>query len=287
MTIGVLAIWRMGANPSSVDLWSRAAAVSRQALEAGALLPVATRLSRWREKGVSFQLRSLSAQPAKPVSQASGNNPFLPYDRQLLVGEVGTAHLLLLNKFPVVPDHLLLLTRQFQSQTAALTEADFVAASELLASADGLLFFNAGIAAGASQPHRHMQLIPSPAPDVDDGFPLAPGLLAGDLPWLSLCRRFDALPDARARGRGWHRFYREALTLLGLGRSDQDPLQPYNLLICRRFMAVIPRSVGRVDGFSVNALGYAGMMLVKDETDAERLQQRSITSVLTACGVTR
>ena len=46
---------------------------------------------------------------------------------------------------------------------------------------------------------------------------------------------------------------------------------PYNLLLTRRWMLLVPRSQEFVVGASVNALGFAGALLVRDEEQKRRL----------------
>lgn len=85
-------------------------------------------------------------------------------------------HLLVLNKFPVIPNHFILATKAFKPQTALLEEDDLEMAYACLkawaagdndadaASRGGRRrlfgFFNSGDASGASQPHRHLQFLP-------------------------------------------------------------------------------------------------------------------------------
>ena len=57
---------------------------------------------------------------------------------------------------------MLLVTRQYEEQTGALDEVDFDAFATCLSDIDGLAFYNSGPVSGASQPHRHMQLVPFP-----------------------------------------------------------------------------------------------------------------------------
>ena len=111
---------------------------------------------------------SPSDAPSPSVSQRSGlvspesTNPFLPYDPELYVGDLPPAHVCLLNKFNVVDHHLLIVTREFEHQETALTPADFAAMWSCLQQIDGLAFYNSGTVAGASQPHKHLQLVPLP-----------------------------------------------------------------------------------------------------------------------------
>jgi len=101
-----------------------------------------------------------------------------PYDKFTFIEEMAPNHNLCLNKFYVYDHHLLLLTRDFQPQVAHLSVDDFLAVVntwELLG--DGaqqqqqkqnqgeelswMAFYNRGFYSGASQPHKHIQLVPS------------------------------------------------------------------------------------------------------------------------------
>ena len=54
------------------------------------------------------------------------------------------------------------MTRAFEEQTDLLNLEDFAALWFCLQEIDGLAFFNGGKIAGASQRHKHLQLIPLP-----------------------------------------------------------------------------------------------------------------------------
>ena len=44
----------------------------------------------------------------------TSGNPFLPYDPALLVAPISPTHVALLNRFNVVDDHFLIVTRSFE-----------------------------------------------------------------------------------------------------------------------------------------------------------------------------
>ena len=72
---------------------------------------------------------------------------------------------MVLNKFPVNPEHFILATKEFKHQTDMLEESDFLAAWKCLqgykeAGEELFGFFNSGEYSGASQPHRHIQFLP-------------------------------------------------------------------------------------------------------------------------------
>ena len=92
-------------------------------------------------------------------------DPFLPYDERLWVAHLPPSHELLLNKFPVSLHHALVVTRAFEEQEDPLTAADLRAAwavVDAMPGAGGMAFFNRGPASGASQRHKHLQIVPLP-----------------------------------------------------------------------------------------------------------------------------
>ena len=80
----------------------------------------------------------------------------------------------MLNKFNVVEHHLLIVTRHFEHQDTPLTPADWEAWWACLAEYDGLGFYNGGTIAGASQTHKHLQLVPLPLAPSGPRIPLEP-----------------------------------------------------------------------------------------------------------------
>src|SRR5699024_7146191 len=107
--------------------------------------------------------------------------PFAPpYDPHLLVGEIPPAHMGLLNKFPALDRHLLIVTRASEPQTDLLTPADCEAVLHMLHGWNGLVYYNGGPQAGASQPHKHLQLIDLPQTPPGSGLSVIEALAADD-----------------------------------------------------------------------------------------------------------
>ena len=50
-----------------------------------------------------------------------------------------------------------------------------------------------------------------------------------------------------------------------------NPLKPYNLLITSEWIALITRKTDRSNGFSINALGFAGYFLGTKKSDVDSL----------------
>lgn len=105
-----------------------------------------------------------------PQRTSPPNNPFLPYDPAMWVCDLSPTHTLLLNKFNLVDHHVLVVTRAYQQQEAMLTHEDWAATHSVLHAMQpgGLAFFNAGPLSGASQPHKHVQVVPLPLADGPD-----------------------------------------------------------------------------------------------------------------------
>ncbi|MGZ5357305.1 MAG: phosphorylase, partial [Solirubrobacterales bacterium] len=235
----------------------------------GALQSIATELHCVDDGGIRFLVRVLASLKQKQREagvRADGAsrgrdraNPFLPHDPRLFVAGLTATHFCLLNKFNVVDSHLLLVTRAFEDQERLLTPADLGAMAVALAEIDGLGFFNGGTAAGASQPHKHLQLVPLPLAREGHGsaLPIEPLLAAvlaaaepgepATVPGLPFRHALLAL-DGRADAAGLNRAYGRLLAAAGLaaadavGAADARPAMPYNLLLTRRWMLIVPRS---------------------------------------------
>ncbi|MEI6359500.1 MAG: ATP adenylyltransferase, partial [Synechococcus sp. ELA619] len=174
--------------------------------------------------------RLLSATPKHLTREGPRPNPFLPWDRELAVAPLGASHLLLLNKYPVQAGHVLVIPQQWQPQHGWLGPADWGAVAEVDGDTGGLWFFNSSPAAGASQPHRHLQLLPRQAGS--PSCPMATQFLAqlkGDQhpwPWrYRLSRRHRCGdPDELMA------LYTDHARTLDLGdpANDSQPRHPYN-----------------------------------------------------------
>lgn len=117
-----------------------------------------------------FQLRFSPALANKPKSSKPKNpsklfDPFEDPPAGLFITSLPPSHFLVLNKFPVIPDHFILATKEFKQQTDFLEKDDLEAAYACLKAYkdDGeelFGFFNSGEHSGASQFHRHIQFLP-------------------------------------------------------------------------------------------------------------------------------
>jgi ATP adenylyltransferase len=192
-----------------------------------------------------------------------------------------------LNKFNVVDHHLLIVTRSFENQQSQLTQKDGEALLIALTEIDGLVFYNAGPAAGASQPHKHLQLIPLSALR-ESRLPIEPLLrfvqmasTTGTVPRLPFRHAYAPLDPGwtdpqKHSGASFLACYRALLRAAGLSvdatAGSHAPTAPYNLLATRRWLLLVPRSQECFEGISINALGFAGALLAKDAAQVALLR---------------
>ena len=220
-------------------------------------------------------------------------NPFLPYEPDMLVADISPTHVCLLNKFTVIDYHLLVVTRAYEDQQSLLTLEDFVALGACMAEIDGLAFYNAGRTAGASQRHKHLQLVPLPLAPIGLPIPIEPALgldmlgrgiqRAARLPFRHALTRLDPgwwerPQDAAAPMLGIYRAMLREVNLAPTEAGDQPG--SYNLLLTRRWMLLAPRAAESYAGISVNALGFAGCLLVHDRQQLALLKRVGPMTVL-------
>jgi len=263
---------------------------SEEAERCGALVPLETEIVP--VPGCEpFVLRRLLSETPKHLRSAGPKlNPFLPWDPALEVERLSDEHVLILNKFPVQRGHVLLIPQRWQPQSGWLSSLDWQTMADVEADTPGLWFFNSCAAAGASQPHRHLQLLPRV--DGEPSCPLAAACSAQLLgsepswPWhyrLSP-RQHSATPQAAAE---LQELYERHQWELGLGSPQQQPqpLQPYNLVIEPTWFMTVVRSQEHWAGMSINALGFAGCLLITPESDTAWLQRHGPQALLAAVAI--
>jgi ATP adenylyltransferase len=292
-------------------LWESVIAQTQQAIDCGALQPIPTEPELIEQGEMRFLVRVAlnlvrkdEAKKRQANNSAGSFNPFLPYDPDLFVADLTETHLCLLNKFNVVDYHLLIVTRAFEEQEARLNLQDFEALGICLSQIEGLGFYNSGEAAGASQRHKHLQLVPLPiAPEegldiplervlpfaqwqdtmTSDGESLRMGTIPS-LPFVHAVIRFDldfASPLAAAQL--LFASYQQLLAKLGV--AQQTAIGAYNLLVTRQWMLMVPRTQEKFEFISVNALGFAGTLFVRNQEQLQRLKAISPLKVLAGVAV--
>ncbi len=268
--------------------WQTVVNQTKHALACGAMKSFDTVQSVIEDHGVQFLVRQAanlarkeeaSKLTAKSMADASAawRDPFSPCEEALRVGDIGKRHFLLLNKFNVLEHHLLVVTTDFEPQDSLIDAGDFAALFACLRQIDGLGFYNGGVVAGSSQPHKHLQLVPIEAPIEtlveavrDNGVFRVP-----QFTFAHAAARLndDALNDAPLVCD----IYRRLLDAIGVA----DHHVPYNLLVTRRWVLAMPRTQSHVEGVAVNALGFAGSLFVRDDAQHRVVQTLGPMELLT------
>ena len=236
----------------------------------------------------------------------------------------GGGYALVLNKFPAFPDHALLITAAAVPQARRLDRDDLDALHRCasvaarvqvnfswnlldgvnnvtisMQAAKGLGFYNSDATAGASQPHRHFQIVPGSSfvgegwdearPPISrdiEALPRNPWRWSGRVPFRPVAQTLPRLAGV-AHGvvllppRATFRvdfstdgaFADALLRAYALLLHDLDLLngESHNLLVGRGWLLVVARRAREANGVDVNALGFAGCLLARDAATFESL----------------
>ncbi|KAK6221526.1 bifunctional AP-4-A phosphorylase/ADP sulfurylase [Pestalotiopsis sp. IQ-011] len=297
---------------------------------------------------VHLQLRfspALASKPKGPEPSSSNKDdankkkPFNPFENPLpsmtVVPRLPPSHALVLNKFAVVPEHSILITRGMKPQAHVLEADDLAAALACVrayASAahghdkgaeavsgggDGVgggsselfVFFNSGPHSGASQPHRHLQLLPVEQMRAGLEDPSSWNVLAEgsdeqlrSLPFAVLREAIGPDTSAEDLHAKYVGLYRRAARLVSPGDGEDVPGEgearfSYNMALTSRAIALCPRVAegapitdrdGREIGqVQLNGTLLAGTALVKNQElyDAIREDPELLSNVLKQIGV--
>ena len=291
-------------------MWQRLTERTEHALQRRALQPINTEQRIIKNAGVEFVVHLAPSLSQKDAAASSPEDrerrtprsfdPFLPPEEDLTVAQISDTHLGVLNKFNVIGNHLLIVTSNYEDQENLLNLRDFEALWTCMSEFEGLGFYNSGRDAGSSQAHKHLQMVPVPLPGSGPSTPIEPLLEAAGthhdtttVPGIPFPHVYAHLHPSLvadpqvAAGETLER-YRSMLA-----RVDIHPVQtgngerasaPYNLLVTRRWMLLVPRSREHVERISVNALGFAGSLFVRDETQLDALLRHGPMHILCEVG---
>mmetsp|Transcript_17133 Transcript_17133/g.22631 ORF Transcript_17133/g.22631 Transcript_17133/m.22631 type:complete len:421 (+) Transcript_17133:47-1309(+) len=279
---------------------------SEETLRIGATSPLSTSFEIIEDGGIEFIWSKANIEAtekkdskatlaneveAKPAP-SSNSDPFdaKTMDMRLFIADVPPQHSLILNKFNTMADHALLVTKEWKSQSWMLTPEDLTALYDTITNINAIGFYNSGAAAGASQAHKHMQMIPldvlqSYRPMADQAIPVD-DLIFGEaasydpgeifmLPSFSFKHGVVMLSEEKMSSwKSEHLFweYQNLLVHTGLlseieeyGAVAENDLENYNLLITEKWMIIVPRSQRKFMGVDVNAMGFIGCLLSRTE----------------------
>ena len=275
------------------QLWEQTVKVSESALACGDLLPIHTTEVSFMEQDIEFVARQVTSLKQKALDTYDRQtfkvkkNPFDPPDPALTIGTIPPHHTVVLNKFRVLNHHLLLITNQFEPQLNLLNFFDFTALAGCMKEFPSLGFYNGGAEAGASQSHKHLQIVPLPIARNQEQLPIT-HLFPAKAPFFQLVSASRLpfqnqicffLPGFIAQdetaGRKIESLYQKALKNIGKisSLSSLEQPFPYNLLVTKDWMLVVPRSKEYYQDISVNALGFVGSFFLANDKQMESLNK--------------
>lgn len=256
---------------------------------------------------------SLASKPER--GDNPGKNPFAEPEPELTVLEnvADGEYKLLLNKFPVVPEHTLLVTNQFQQQTSPLSPKDLKTAYDLLLKLDdedenkrNLVIYNSGPSSGSSQDHKHLQILQLPKNFVTVQDKLCNGKehfipnfktepLQDDK--VSFAHFAVPLPEDESKvdedllAMTYISLVQRTLSFFQDWLNEKPELadkKGYNVLLTKKWMCLVPRSNTKAECLDIgfNATGYAGLILVKTPEVYNTIQEEPhrLDQALLECG---
>ncbi|CDS12938.1 hypothetical protein LRAMOSA05122 [Lichtheimia ramosa] len=278
------------------------------ALKSGDLLFFEAEHAVKDSNGIKFEITYAPTLAQKPHHESAGTddnkkkakiNPFLPPHPSLKVKDLDE-HTVVLNKYCVVPHHALIVTKEYKSQTQPLFPEDLVATWKCMTTAYGytpaMAFYNCGPFSGASQPHKHIQILPltkeQPQPPIKalynqiqerkagqiyvlDKLPFVHVMTPLDRSFIDSCSdNHEALGDYLGQ-----MFFGLLDAMFQQMRKHAEPSREtsYNFIMTNDFMMMVPRSseIANMNGLqlSINSLGFAGMLLVRTKEELDTMQQ--------------
>jgi ATP adenylyltransferase len=259
--------------------WKKALNQTRLSIDEGSLYPLKTKIiTSDLYKNNDFIIRKLDTSKFnKNKIYGPKQNPFCPWEKILEIDKIGDDHQLILNKYPVQKGHILLITNNWKPQNGWLDINDWKAIQKVNKDTSGLWFFNSSPIAGASQPHRHFQLLRRSKEEIAcprENWFLQMNLkksCGSKLTKNIIVSKFNFFENSISL----FELYLELCKKLDLGNPtiDKKPRYPYNLLITNKWIAVIKRKYDHIHGFSINGLGFAGYILVTEKSDVNYLKK--------------
>ena len=250
-------------------------------------------------KGFSLQIIHADKLAKKDAIRFVKEDPFLPpFEEGLFIQDLQD-HRIIANKFALVKYHILVTSKLFEDQNSLLGPKDFSASFPPMKGLKGLCFYNGGPVSGASQPHRHIQVMP-----ISKDFPQAivsqidlemkeSAVDSSQIDFkthnLSFFRRYRHCivelpaydPDASSKSmEEFTQVYHQRYLFLLDSLHNSDLKYSYNLLWTEKWMFMMIRSKETImDRYSVNSMGMLGSILAKSRSDKEILSKLTPTEI--------
>ncbi|ROW03760.1 hypothetical protein VMCG_05492 [Cytospora schulzeri] len=259
------------------------------------------------EGGLKFHFILTSALAKKPTLQGlppqAESNPAPRPERDgsdistagYELGDIGSSHVLVANKFCFARPHLMLLAanghrRQYEPLYEDDLEAAWTTLTAIGEGKDYAAFYNCGQDGGCSRLHKHMQLIPMPqdsfATFLETKDSKEPGV-----PFEWFYRRLDYQATPTTLTTVYTDLLQQA-TKAGGGRSqhadDMPPgaACPHNMILTKRWMIVIPRRRAGINKEAgANAMGMLGYIATATQKEIDNWVRLGPTETLKELGV--
>ena len=260
-------------------------------------------------------------------NKAKSSKPFDPFAGPFKTGShicdlgLHNEYRLILNKFPVLPSHILIISSKWLQQTDVLTNTEFDITWNIFQSLllnkqneNPLIFVNSGKLSGATQMHRHLHLIPNCGQTLllndiaktlsmngneekqqekvngkvltYDGYSFLHGIILLDdkLDGDTLAKYYETLLE-------WIKHKMNEDETIDNDYVSNDKFS-YNLLISQKIMMIVARKCGAFEGeldkdkkvrFAINALPFAGLIFCNSDDQIKLFNKVGITAMIKQC----
>lgn len=305
----------LASTTQAEELWTGIVQTYDRAQAAQAASMTDTSTEVLLDDGIPFILKVATTLRDKPKAPPTGDaktkqewrNPFLPPDPDLFVCHLSPTHSLVLNKFNIVPHHALVITREFIPQEDPLTAADFEATWQVMQAmpSGGLAYYNRGPVSGASQPHKHLQVVPlplNPSPNYKNQDPPFWKTIQGatvstpvgpegamqilSLPFINFVARLDPGTTSGELLASTHTCLVElaAAAVDSYSNGQTPPILSFNTVMTQHFMLVVPRKEESTGPVSCNAMAFAGSFFVRGTDELAFIREQGPLKVLADVG---
>lgn len=269
---------------------------------------VETEYIRFSEKDISVQAHEgylvgepytykvirLDSLVDRPESNDGHKDPFSQPEPELAIDlNYSDSHFLVLNRFPVLFGHFMMVTKEFESQNNPLSLNEIGSIFQILTTLGDnpeqrkwFAFYNCGPESGASQPHKHIQFMSIPEkfktiPErilelerIENIERMQPNIS------FAYCieRVMEGPVDAEALFMIYVSLLRRVLTLAK--RCGIEKIS-YSFCCTTKYIFLVPRKSAKADSiFGVNACAFMGLMICKDDATEQYIKSKSPEEVL-------
>lgn len=257
------------------------------------------------DNSYTYELTELRSLEKRPETGNVNDNPFAKPEPELtIVPSFNNDYRVVFNKFPVVPAHFMVVTKEFKSQNTPLSPSELTAIFALLNTLklndegkNWFAFYNCGPHSGASQPHKHIQFMTLPKGHTPFAERLArnsPYFIPNEheepiqdpnLPFAHFVAKLpekaeDFTEDTLAMT--FVSLLQRACTVL---RDHECDHISFNFCATTEYMMIVPRASGKFkDVYGVNSCGTMGLFLCKNSELVKLVKETGPSNILKELG---